>query len=169
MSQPTNLYKGEGPRQIGLYVYLKALTDINCVAQTFKVKLYLYLAWAPTEEEYNGYLKDETYVPSFNPEIRPQNIVENTTEDNIGNNTVHILRNGERDAWGQTVNLPEGWVFFGKCTMFVNTLSTGFDMRNFPFDMQNLHIIFEADEISSVTLLVPSLGTHAFAYHPDQR
>ena len=166
--EPVNFYDGVGPRQIGMYMYLRALTDIDGVNQSFKVKYYLYVMWAPTREEYLEFLKDPVrYRPDFLPELRLQNMISSYVHETINERdpdaVIHLLQNGVRDIWGQKVNLPRNHVLFGRCTLSLDQLSVGFDMRDFPFDYQHLHMVFEADENSAQVILVPS-----FLYYPSR-
>ena len=165
---PVNFYDGVGPREIGMYMYLRALTDINGVDQSFKVKYYLYTMWAPTRQEYLASMKDPAhYRPEFLPELRPQNMISSDVHEAINERdpeaVIHLLKNGVRDIWGQKVTLPKNHVLFGRCTLSLDLLSVGFDMKDFPFDYQHLHMVFEADENSTQVILVPS-----FLYYPSR-
>ena len=151
-SLPVNLHTG-GPRQVGFYMFVKALTNIDCVNQSFQVKYYLYITWPPTEEEYRQFLKDSSYVPESMPEVHLHNMM----EDHEPETKIHLLKSGGTNIWGETLRFPKDTVFFATLRMYNDTCSTEFDVRAFPFDSQDLHMIFKMRENSQKFIFVPSL------------
>jgi hypothetical protein len=149
--QPTNFFVPNIglPREIALYIYVKALLHIDGISQTYQIKYYNYLQWAPTQDEYHAFLKDpDTYTPAFLPTFQPTNIVDLTSEvDEIKfgtKNKIHLLQRGGRNVWSQELDMPDGEVYFGWSRLCVATVSSYYDMRSFPFDMQSLHLFFES-------------------------
>ena len=134
-------------------MFVKALTNIDCVNQTFHVKYYLYITWAPTEDEYKQYLKDHSFVSESMPEVHLHNMM----HDREPETKIHLLEGGGTNIWGETMRIPKNCVLFATLKMFSDTCSTEFDVRAFPFDSQDLHMIFKMRENSKKFIFVPSL------------
>lgn len=166
----TNWHDPRTPRKVYHYLYIKSLSDIKSKEQTFFVKFYQYLQWAPTRDELAKYTKSPEHAIKhetiFITRILPSNAVE--TEllevERKGNaHDVHVLRGGDEqhNIYGEKLELPSDHVLLGISRIYQCTVSCGFALEQFPFDVQSLHLFFEASGDVKNYLFLPVYGVPA--------
>lgn len=152
-----------------MFIYIKAVTDIDCKNQEFHIQYHQYLQWAPTIEEYQSFKNDPSgYRPEFFPRLLPTNAkqidvdVEETRHGD--NNSLHLLTKESVDVWGEKVQYkcpPNGdgnnFCFFAISRKVHATISSPFILHTFPFDCQSLHVFFESLSTIKNVRLMPSI------------
>lgn len=154
-------YHVSGSRRVHVYCYIKALTALDCVSQTFHLQYHMYLQWQATESEHIHYLNDETnFSPCFKPRLVPSNArhIENEEEEvRPGDrNSIHVLQNGDRDVWNEVVNISDGVVLFALSRKYHVVMIYPLELSSFPFDFQFLSIFFESMTNTEEQLLFPT-------------
>ena len=128
---PLNLQLPSATRVVHMFVYIKAVTDIDCKNQEFHVQYHQYLQWAPTAEEYTSFINDNSYRPDFLPKYLPTNAKAVDYEEEElrhgDSNSLHLLSSGSVDVWGEEIayNSKNGdnFAFFGISRKFSCTIS----------------------------------------------
>ena len=128
---PLNLQLPSATRVVHMFVYIKAVTDIDCKNQEFHVQYHQYLQWAPTAEEYTNFINDNSYRPDFLPKYLPTNAKAVDSEEEElrhgDSNSLHLLSSGSVDVWGEEIayNSKNGdsFAFFGISRKFSCTIS----------------------------------------------
>jgi hypothetical protein len=152
-----------GSRKVYLYVYVKAVSAIDCINQSFVVQFHQYLQWVPTKAEYSGFISNPvSYRPAFVPTYAPSNAreIEHVEEEvKVGQkNAIHLLMHDSTDIWGEKVDsLENDQVLFGFSHKYRVSISCPMNLHNFPFDVQSLHIFFECLNSTNEVLLYPTL------------
>jgi hypothetical protein len=155
------VYHNDGPRLVYMYLYIKAITCMNCVDQSFVIQFHQYFQWVPKKEEHEGYIANPRgYKPDFMPNYPPSNAreVESEHEEFKMNqpNALHILTCNSSDLWGETVkNIRDDQILFGLSRKYRVSISSPMDLHNFPFDIQSLHIYFECMNSTNEVKLLP--------------
>jgi len=149
-----------------MFIYIKAVTDIDCKNQEFHIQYHQYLQWSPTIEEYQNYILDNNYRPEFLPKLLPTNakeIVVDEEETRHGDsNSLHLLTKNSVDVWGEKVQYkspPNGdnFCFFAISRKVHATISSPFILHTFPFDCQSLHVFFESLSTIKNVRLMPTI------------
>jgi len=163
----TNWHIEGTPRRVYHWYYVKSLAEIRSKEQTFFVKYYQYLQWAPTEKEYLAFTKNPEnalkHGSIFVPIILPSNALEaNLLEVERKGNLydVHILRGGSDsyNIYGERLDIPADHLLFGISRIYQCRVSCAFSLKQFPFDMQSLHLFFEASEDVKSKIFLPVYG-----------
>lgn len=183
----TGRQKPGRPRAMYMYIYIKAINNLDVKLQEFQISFHQYLQWVPTQQEYeimsNPERTKEDVDSIFRPTVFPSNakdIDDGVEEERENLPALHMLRPGDRDIWGETVRLTGNQVLLGISRKYKATISSPLNLRSYPFDFQSLHIFFECLQSTRSIVLMPSplrkscvdveLGAWAsdvnFALHP---
>eukprot|EP01038_Epipyxis_sp_PR26KG_P007040 gene7040-9615_t len=147
-------------RKIYMYIYIKAVTDVDCKSQNFHMQFHQYLQWAPTHKEYADFMENPSeYSPAFKPNLPPSNarVIESVEEETCfgDSNSLHVLTKGKADVWGQQTLLSDDDILFGLSRKYVAIVGSGFNLRSFPCDYQSLHVFFESMLSTNEMILLP--------------
>ena len=147
------------PVKLYVYLYVKAVMEMDEQMQTFKVIYHLYLQWNPSDAEWKLY--DEGGADAITvPHLKPSNSLEHEDEEESrgGVPVVHVLETGGFDIWGEQVHLPEGIPrLLGISRKCKSIFSSPYNLAYFPFDLQHLHMFFESLETTRTALLFPCI------------
>jgi len=162
---------------VGVSMEIHYVNNINTVEQTFVSGFHLTLEWQPSEAEVISYKKalkahhenpaDNHLVdwePDFTPHIRFPNCLEfqqKEWETHLDGSTITLLTRGERDTRGAIVEMELQYLL--SATLNVRAkFGEPFELENFPFDVQDLKIMFASCATAERQILVPHFEKNAF-------
>jgi len=155
---------------VGVAVEVHYMNQINTVDQTFVCGFHITLGWQPSKEEVESYkaakARDEEadWEPDYMPHIRFPNCLEfqqQEWETHLDGSKITLLTKGERDTRGALVDMELNYLL--TATMNIRAkFGEPFELENFPFDVQDLKIIFESCATSERQILVPHFEKNAF-------
>lgn len=157
--------KKKVPRTVYHYYYLKAVSNVNMKENSFRVFYHQYLSWYPTDEEMATFTAAKKAGSSsvegvFVPRILPSNAIEIASEEDElrgSSMALHVLEDGGLDIWGARVKISSGKAMLGISRKYQVLLSSCFQLREFPLDLQHLHIFFESMETSATIIYRPAI------------
>ena len=122
---------------------------------------YRYLLWEPTPSELEGFERNpDSYVPDWTPNLGIANEKEQILHEECKGgkeNIYHIMKPGDSNVWGEICEFPPGiQALFGYAHEITPRCSQIFDLKCFPFDVQNLSLILECDMLSKYVRVKPN-------------
>ena len=141
-----------GPHQVFFSIHFDMLYDISDVDQRFKVKLSITLEWMLSTSEKASYTADRA---AWKPEWQPP-----------PPRFLHALSQDVQAGGAATV---EKWSNMLSAKMVYHCsleLSECFELRSFPFDVQDFTVAFRIDEPNTICQLKPTLKKEAFVELP---
>jgi len=142
-----------------VYIYIKAISDVNMKEQKFRLVYSLYLQWHPSKRELDSYNTNQPDKITL-PRILPSNMISMELEElelREGGCAVHLLEDGGVDIWGMTVSLDDKTPLMGVARNYVAIISAPFGLNAYPFDCQSLHVFFETSKTTIQLMPTPIL------------
>ena len=130
---------------------MKEIQDIDASKQTFTVSYFCYYMWEPTAEDMAGFAaetSDALYNPAWRPTMALLNMVEEISEvfrAAPGSKRYHLLSAESPPSWGATCYMPAEFPYLiGYAEEKTVSCRCTMDLHAYPFDSQNLHMMYEA-------------------------
>mmetsp|Transcript_14186 Transcript_14186/g.20259 ORF Transcript_14186/g.20259 Transcript_14186/m.20259 type:complete len:342 (-) Transcript_14186:155-1180(-) len=110
-------------------VYVPLITEVDVTRNTFKVKVDIDLSWKATDADISAHRQDSSnYIPEFVPDI----VFDNSISLEI-DKLVPMKGNVNYQIRGENNYIRQ---------RFVGTCVNNYAVKNFPFDAQNLILVF---------------------------
>lgn len=120
------------PDRVVAGVYINDIQETDLASNSFTIDFYLWLRW-----------KDPTIDPSATIEAMNANSKDNTTTSSTGGVAAKLL-------FDTPLDMPDGSKY--TALRYQGVFSKEYNLETFPFDVQNLQIVFE-DQQATVDLL----------------
>ena len=146
-------------REIGVAVEVLSLGDIQTAQQSFEATLILAFEWFPTDEEVAEFKENpKEWQPAWSPRFVLANAVSNdmNVQMNKAGRAYSMLKNGTKDNFERLISLPDGHEYI--ITVRYNIVATFIEelnLRNFPFDCQDIKIVLRSTQPVETAIFVP--------------
>ena len=131
------------PKQVGSYLWISRVRNINLERQLFEAEAHLFLNWESNPEEYKCYHeknKKTYYNKDFTPNWKPKFLFVNGQLDKNELMGYRILKQNDIDYYGYNINEPRVKYFCEAYYKIDGKFAINCDLKNFPFDSQDLLI-----------------------------
>eukprot|EP01084_Bolivina_argentea_P320641 556368_1 len=127
--------------RLGIRLRIEQLSDIDTVSQTYTVRCVQVTDWQASDDDITNYNKDkENFVPSRIIKVLCVNAVSETGESTVYNQFKH----------------KDGKIYNVRMNINQITFTESFECHNFPFDVQDLSFVYDADRGIDEVIFVPS-------------
>lgn len=151
------------PREVEIYFYLWRIHHIDTVAQSFSISVTVSLSWI--EDDAHKNFKSETFEDGdesswklkdfkWNPQVKFNSVLEEDEIEHedwfrvtpmvLSRKSINTKANITKDVWMKSYRDSNEQM---RVTQFMRrklTVSEAFELKNFPFDIQPLHIQFSS-------------------------
>lgn len=169
-ASPFHYWLPETPRNVGIRVEIRSITDIDTVNQNFNCRLVMKYVWQPSKQEIENYAKnkkwdDRNWRPGFEfPNVQEFKCREQRQmyifDENVrirsrrGSEDYVLMNNGEKNHKGFKDLMSVDSVFMG-CLEVNGSFAERLELEKFPFDIQDLTISLWSDTRSTEMQFVP--------------
>eukprot|EP00457_Paulinella_chromatophora_P008493 gb/GEZN01008528.1/.p1 GENE.gb/GEZN01008528.1/~~gb/GEZN01008528.1/.p1 ORF type:complete len:433 (-),score=30.95 gb/GEZN01008528.1/:85-1383(-) len=139
-----------GPHIVHVYAMIFRLGDINTVQESFSVVLHLFMRWKPSQDDLKIWSTSPTgFTPTWKPTFVIANAVSVEAEPHEFENksNFRIIKNGDANRYGIRQGFSNGdeWLVESS-TAYKVTMTAHMNLAAFPFDSQELPVVFEMSE-----------------------
>ena len=168
----TIFHNASDTHYVGMNLQLHYVSNIDTVKEQFDLGMYINYEWKPCKEEVLDFqkLKREGREKDFTPIYRPSfrfpnmmNTVQREMKPYLDGSVYSLIEHGKEDTRGAFVSLPDDKKYLITARMAVRgTFAELLDLKNFPFDCQDLRVIVASTATSSKQILVPHFRRKTF-------
>merc|ERR1719410_1172557 len=149
----------ENIRGFGVYVWVKKIDDVDVVEQSFTAKLQVVFGWKGTKEDFDEFNKCAENGTEYKPadDTDPLELFTFVNANSISHKFLgyEVMKKGAMDFWGNKVTKTiTPYVIMAFYQSF-GEFSEVFELRNFPFDCQDLQIKVQAKQKSHRMVCYP--------------
>ena len=153
-----DMFRKPGTRiDVGSEIYIYRVSNVDLVNETFDATFEIEFQWRATKEEYIRCKQDPlNYIPTIVPTFKFANgkMDQFEIEEQNGNKGYRAVKEGDIGSWNRTIGKPRYPVYNMCYYHFNGTFTEQFELKNFPFDVQDLQISIEAEDDTDTMLFV---------------
>jgi len=142
------------PTAIGVYVWVKKIDDVDVVEQSFTANMQIVFGLKGNKEDFDEYNEKGA---DYKPSIEPLELFSFVNANSISHNFLkfEVIKKGSIDFWGNIVTKVISPYIIMCVYQSTGEFAEEFELRNFPFDCQDLQIKIQATQKSHRMICYP--------------